>query len=128
MLNGLYSGRTVSPLNSRTATIVAANSMLKFGGILLTAIRLTTVACYAAWPLKVRLPFRSQNVPPPPPKPLQKDRDIHRHLVTAHFSRLTNSFLTQHALIIAHSWVHCGLKYQHWPMKQKGCQWRTVPI
>jgi len=36
-------------------------------------------------------------------------------------------------LIIARSGVLCGLKYQHWPMKQKlfrdqnGCQWRTVP-
>jgi len=42
--------------------------------------------------------------------------------------------LTLLALIIAHSAVHCGFKYQHWPMKQKlffdhkGCQWRTVPI
>jgi len=42
--------------------------------------------------------------------------------------------LTQLALIIADSGVHCGLKYQHWPMKQKlfldqkGCHWRTVPI
>jgi len=36
--NGLYSGRALSPLNSRTATIVATNSVLKFGGILSTPI------------------------------------------------------------------------------------------
>jgi len=42
--------------------------------------------------------------------------------------------LTLHALIIVCSEVHCGLKYQHWPMKQKlfldqkRCQWRTLPI
>jgi len=46
--------------------------------------------------------------------------------------------LTKLSLIIAHSGVHCGLKYQHWPMKrklfldqkgyQKGCQWCTVPV
>ena len=41
--------------------------------------------------------------------------------------------LTPRALIIVRSGVLCGLKYQHWPMKQKlfhdqnGCQWRTVP-
>jgi len=38
------------------------------------------------------------------------------------------------ALFIAGTGVHCGLKYQHWPMKQslvvdqKVCQWCTVPI
>ena len=112
---------------------MAANSLSKFGGSLFIAIQLTNVACNAAGPLKVRLPFRSQNVPPPPPKPLHKNRDICRHLVTAHFSWLTYSFLTQRALIIARSFVHCGLKYQHCPMKQKlfldqkGCQWCTVP-
>jgi len=42
--------------------------------------------------------------------------------------------LTLLALTIACSGIHCGLKYQHWPMKrtlvvdQKGCQWHTVPI
>jgi len=42
--------------------------------------------------------------------------------------------LNLRALIITRSGVHCGLKYQHWPMKwtlvvhQKGCQWRTVPV
>ena len=34
--------------------------------------RLNAVACYGAGPLNVRLSFRSQNVPPPPPKPLHK--------------------------------------------------------
>jgi len=49
-----------------------ANKVSKFGGILLTPIQLTAVACYASGPLKVRLSFRSQNVPPPPPKTLHK--------------------------------------------------------
>ena len=50
------------------------------------------------------------------------------------FSQLTNMVLTLLALIIVCSGVHCGLKYQHWPMKQtlvvdqRGCQWHTVPI
>jgi len=111
-----------------------ANSVSKFGGILFTPIWLTAVACYAAGLLKVRLSFSSQNVLPPPPEPLYKHRYICRHLVTAHFSQLTNTVLTQLALIIACPGVHCGLKYQHWPMKQKlfldqrGCQWHTVPI
>jgi len=92
------------------------------------------VACCASGPLKVRLSFLSQNVPPPPPKPLYKHRYKHRHLVIANFLQLTNTDLTQLVLIFAHSEVHCGLKYQHWPMKrklflyQKGCQWRTIPI
>ena len=64
--NGLYSGHAVSPLNSLTATIVAANSVSKFGGILFTPIRLFAVVCYAAGPLKVRISFRRQNEPPPP--------------------------------------------------------------
>jgi len=42
-------------LNSRTATIVATNSVSKFGGILFTSIRLFTVVCYAAGTMKVRL-------------------------------------------------------------------------
>jgi len=43
-------------------------------------------------------------------------------------------FKTQLALFIAHPAVHCGLKYQQWPMTrtlvtaQKGRQWCTVPI
>jgi len=47
---------------------------------------------------------------------------------------MTNMVVTLLATIIACSTVHCGLKYQHWPMQQKlfldqkGCQWRTVPI
>ena len=46
----------------------------------------------------------------------------------------SSKILTLLALIIACTGVHCGLKYQHWPMKQnlaldqKGCQWHTVPI
>jgi len=105
----------------------------KFGGILFTPIRLTDVAYYATGPLKVRLSFGSQNVHPPPPKPLHIHRYINRHLVTAHFSQLTNTVLKLLALTIACSGLHCGLKYQHWRMKQtlvddqKGCQWHTVP-
>jgi len=54
--------------------------------------------------------------------------------VNVNFSQLTNMVLTLLALTIACFGVHCGLKYQHWPMKQtvvvdqKGCQWHTVPI
>ena len=88
--NSLYSGRAVNPLNSRTATIVAANSVSKFGGILFVApIRLFTVVCYAAGPLKVRLSFRRQIVLPPPPKPLHIRRYICLRLVNAHFSTMT---------------------------------------
>jgi len=124
----------VSPLNGRTTSKDIANSVPKFGGILLTHFRLTAVACYASGPLKVRLSFRSQNVTPPPPKPLHKHRYICRHLVTVHFSQLTSMVLTLLALTIACSGLHCGLKYQPWPMKrtlvvdQKCCQWCTIPI
>jgi hypothetical protein len=103
---------------------------------LFTPIRLFGVACYAAGPLKVRLSFRSQNVPPPPPKPLHKHRHICSHLVTAHFSQMTNRISVSDTACFDYccSGVHCGLKYQQWPMiqklflDQKGCQWRTVPI
>ena len=78
-LNGHYSGRAVSPLNSRTTTKVAANSVLKFGGILFTPIRLTAVDCYASGCLKVRFSFKGQNVPPPPPTPPRKHPYICRH-------------------------------------------------
>ena len=88
MPNDLYSGHVVSPLNSRTATIVAANSVSKFGGILFTPIRLFTVVCYAAGPLKVRLSYKGQIVPPTPPKPLHI-RYIRLRLVNAHFSTMT---------------------------------------
>jgi hypothetical protein len=84
---------------------------------LFTPIRLTAVACYASGPVKVRLSFWSLNVPHPPPKLLQKHRYICRHLVTVHFSQLTNTVLTLLALIIACVGVQCGLKYQHWPVK-----------
>ena len=97
-------------------------------------IRLTAVACYASGHLKVSLSFKSQNIPPPPPKPLHKHQYRRRHLVTVNFPQLTDTILTLCALIIACCGVHCGLKYQHWPVKQKlfldqkGCQWHTVPI
>ena len=97
-----------------------------------TPIWLTAVACYASGSLKVRLSFRSQNVPLHLLNP-STTTDIRRHLVTVQFSQLTNMVLTLLALIIALSGVHCWLKYQHWPVKQKlfhdqkGFQWRTVP-
>jgi len=132
--NDLYIRRAVSPLNSRTTCICVANSVSKFGATLFTPIRLNVVACDALGPLKVRHAFRCQNVPLPLPKPLHKHRHKCRQLVTVHFSQLTNTVVTQLAASIACTGVHCGLKYQHWPMKrslvvdQKGCQWHTVPI
>ena len=76
-----------------------ANSASKLRGILFTPILLNAVACYASGPLKVRLSFRSQNIPPPPPKPFNKHWYICRHLVTANFSQLTNMVLTLCTLI-----------------------------
>jgi hypothetical protein len=96
----------VSPLKSRMTYKDVANSVSKFGGILFTPFRLTNVACYAAWPLKVRLSFKSFHLPPPPPKPLHKHRYISRDFITAHFF----SWLTLHALNIACSEIHCGFK------------------
>ena len=124
----------MSPLNSRTTSKDVVNSVLKFGGILLNPTWLNAVTCYASGPLKVRVSFRSQNVPLPPPKPLHKHQYTYTHLVTEHFSQLINTVLTLLALIIACSGIHCGLKYQHWPTKRKlfldrkGCQWHTVLI
>ena len=69
----------MSPLKSRTTYIYVANCVSKFGGILFTPIRLTAMACSASGPLKVRLSCRSQNVSPPPPKPLHKHRYICQH-------------------------------------------------
>ena len=73
----------------------------KFGAILFTPIRLTAVACNASGPLKVRLTYRSQNVPPSPPKPLHKHWYIYIYIyiyldtsLTAHYSQLTNMVLT----------------------------------
>ena len=123
----------MSPLNSQTTYKDVTNSVLKFGEILFTPIQLTAMACYDAGPLKVRFSFRRQNVPPPPPNPLHKHRYISRHFISVHFSQLTNTVLTLLATIIASFGVHCGLKYQNWPMKQKlfldqkGCQWRMYP-
>ena len=62
--NDLYIHRAVSPLNSRTTYIYVTNCVSKFGAILFTPIQLTAVACNASGPLKVRLSYRSQNVPP----------------------------------------------------------------
>ena len=130
-----HTRRTVSPLNSQTTYIYVANCVLRFGAILFTPIRLTAVACNASGPLKVRLSYRSQNVPPPPPKPLHKHRYICRQfMLNAHFSQLINMVLTLLATVITCCGVHCGLKYKHWPIKQKlfldqkGCQWHIVPM
>jgi len=78
-LNGHHSGHAVSPLNSRTTNKVAVNCVSKFGGILFTPIQLTAVDCYASGLLKVRLSFKGQNVPPPPPKPLPNTDILCRH-------------------------------------------------
>jgi len=61
--NDLHIRRRVSPLNSPTNYTYIPNSVLKLGGILFTPIRVTAVACYASGPMKVRLSFKSQNVP-----------------------------------------------------------------
>ena len=66
--------RAVSPLNSQTTYTYVINNVSKFEGILITLILLTTLACYAAGRLKLRLSHGSQNVPPLPPKPLHKHR------------------------------------------------------
>ena len=131
--NDLYIRRAVSLLNSRMTYIYVVNSVSEFGGILFTPIRLTAVAYYASGPMKVRLFFRSQNVPPPRPKPLHKDWYICRHLGTAHFSQLTNTVVTLCALIMLAlgftvSWnINTGL-LRRTLVDQKGCQWHTVPI
>jgi hypothetical protein len=114
----------VSPINSRTISKDVANNVSKFGGILFNPIQLTAVACYASGPLKVRLSFWSQNVPPPPSKPLHIHWYILRHLVTAHFSQLTNTFLTlnciDYRLLWSSLWVEISTltyvaNYSCWP-------------
>jgi hypothetical protein len=97
-----------------------ANSVSKFGGILFTPIRLTNMACYAARPLKVKLSFRSQNVPFPPPKPLHKHLYISSHFVTAHFSQLTNTACFEYCLLWGSLFVEIStLAYEanssYWP-------------
>ena len=76
----------MSLLNRWTTSKDVANSVLKFGVILFTPIRLTAVVCYTSGPLKVRLSFRSQNVPPPPPRTLHKNTILGRHLWVGIFS------------------------------------------
>jgi len=95
----------VNPLNSRMTYKDITNSVSKFGGILFTPIRLTAVTCYASGPMKVRISFRSQNVPPPPPKPLHKHWYIRRHLVTVHFSQLTKRLY--HCML----WLSLALRF-----------------
>jgi hypothetical protein len=95
----------VSPLNSQMTYKDVANSVPKFGRILFTPIRLSAMTCYVAGPLKVRLSFRSQNVPRPPPKPLHKHRYISRHFLTAHFSQLTNTAWFDYRLLWGSLWV-----------------------
>ena len=74
--NDLYIRRAVSTVNSRTTytRIYVAKCVSTFAAILNALIRLTAVACNASGPLKIRLSYRNQNVPPPPPKPLRKHR------------------------------------------------------
>jgi len=69
----------LNPLTQRRMTCKdVINSVSKFGGIMFTPIWLTAVACYALGSLKLRLSFRSHNVPPPPLKPLHKHQYIRR--------------------------------------------------
>ena len=88
---------------------------------------------YAAGSLKFRASLCSQNGSPPPTKPLQKPWFICRHIATAQFCQWVMLLATQLGLFIACSGVHCGLKYQHWPMNQtlvvvqQGFQWRVYP-
>ena len=83
--NDLYMRRAVRPLNSRTPYKCITNCVSKFGAILFTPIRLIAVACHASGPLKVRLSYRSQNVPPTPPKPLHKHQYIYRQFTNCTF-------------------------------------------
>jgi hypothetical protein len=55
---------------------------------------------------------------PLPPKPIQKPWFICQRIATAQFSRWETWFETQLNLFIACTGVACGLKYQHWPLKQ----------
>jgi len=67
----------MNPLNSQATAKEVADNVSKFGGNLFTPIWWTAVAGYASGPLKVRFSFRSQNVPPAPPKHLNKHLYIH---------------------------------------------------
>jgi len=95
----------VSPLESRMTYKDVANSVSKFGGILFTPIRLTNGAYYAAKPWKVRLSFRSQNVPPPSSKPLHKHWYVSRHFVTANFFQLINTSCFEYRFLWGSLWV-----------------------
>ena len=98
-------------------------SVSKFGGILFTPIRLTDVTCFVAGPMKVRLSFRSHNVPPPPPKPLHKHQYISRHLVTVIFPSWLNGCVTacsDYRLLWGALWVETSslaseVKTLSWP-------------
>jgi len=91
--NVLYTCRAVRLLNSRMATVVATNSVCVsiFGGIFFTRIRLLAVVFYAVGPVKVRLSYGTQIVPPPTPKPLHIRQYIRLHFVKAHFSTMTST-------------------------------------
>ena len=110
----------MSPLNSQTTYKDVANSVSKFGRILSIPFRLSAMTCYAAGPLKVRLSFRSQNVPLPPPQPLHKHRYRSRHFLTAHFYQLTNTACFDYRLLWGSLWVQIStLSYEvktlSWP-------------
>jgi len=134
MPNDFSRRHTVSPLNSQTTSKGVTNSVSNFGGILFTPIWNTALFWYAAGTLKVRVSLCNQNGHPPPLQPLQKPWFICQHIATAQLFQWVILFQTQLAFFIACPAVHCGLKYQHWPMNwtlvvaQKGCQWHTVPI
>jgi hypothetical protein len=54
--------------------------VLKFGGILFTPSWNTAVLWYSKRTLNISVPLCSQNVSPPPPKPLQKPWFMCRHI------------------------------------------------
>jgi len=119
MPNALQVHGAASPLYSQQLIYTSQTVCHKFGRILFTPIWLTAVACYASGPLKVRLSFRSQSVPLLPPKLLHKHQYICILSNCAYFQ--ATMVLTLLALTVTCSGVHCGLKYQHWPMKQTSC-------
>jgi hypothetical protein len=76
----------MSPLNSWMAIKEATNSVSKIGAILFTPNRFSAVGCYVSGLWKVMLCFRTQNVPPSPPKPPHKHRYKRRLSNCAFFS------------------------------------------
>jgi len=106
----------VSHLNCRTTHKGIAQCVEVWRNFVFTPIWNTTVFWYAARPLKFRVSLCNRNGSSPPPKPLQKPRFICRHIAMAQFCQWEMLLATQLALFLTCPAVHCGLKYQHWPM------------